>query len=250
MKKFVLLLIFIASLHSFCQQKVFYNFKKDTISNNQKDNLKGEESQVLMFNDDSEKNEPETSKSAKARFGSISENISFGLSLGFNNTLENLKLAQISPIDQKVIISNAQKTHFVLSTAISIPISFNKNKFFRYTNNKGNGMGQIHEISEWSIIGIVNLLTFNGAESGEVFNQKLSGGLGLSYSFSPDFSIGLSYELISYRKPKNFLINLEGQEVQSNGETLNTIEVSDNNYYFDRYASTLSLKVIYKLTKS
>ncbi|AUP81013.1 hypothetical protein [Flavivirga eckloniae] len=183
-------------------------------------------------------------------FGSLSENISFGLSLGFNNALENLKVAQISPIDNTLLISNAQKTSFVLSTAVSVPISYNKRRAYRITDKDGAEIGQVHRISEWSIIGVVNLVTLKGAESGDVFNQKISGGLGISYSFSRDFSLGLSYELISYRKPKDFLLNLEGQEIQVNGETVNAIEISDNNYYYDRYAGTLAFKIIYKLTKT
>lgn len=186
----------------------------------------------------------------ESEYGSISENISLGLSLGFNNSLETLKLAQISPIDNRLLITNAQKTSFVLSTAISVPISYNNKKAYRFLDKEGDEMGQVHRISEWSIIGIVNLVTLKGAESGNVFNQKISGGLGISYSFSKDFSLGLSYEMISYRKPKDFLLSLEGQEIQSNGEAVKAIEISDNNYYFDRYAGTLALKVIYKLTKS
>lgn len=88
-----------------------------------------------------------------------------------------------------------------------------------------------------------------GAQSGNIFNQKISGGLGISYNFSEDFSIGLTYELISNRTPKDFLIDLDGQEILENGQTLTTLDITDNNYFFDKYISTLSFKFIYKLTK-
>lgn len=237
MKKIAIIIVLSCGLQVFSQQKKMLKFED-------------ENALVSLYDQENQTSTPETLEDAESKYGSISENISFGLSLGFNNALENLKLAQISPIDNTVIISNAQKTSFVLSTAISVPILFNNKKVFRYMDNEGNGMGQIHKISEWSIIAVVNLVTLSGAESGEVFNQKISGGLGISYSFSPDFSIGLSYELISYRKPKDFLLALEGQEIQSNGQTLQTIEISDDNYYFDRYSGTLAFKIIYKLTKS
>ncbi|PWH83054.1 hypothetical protein DIS18_00420 [Algibacter marinivivus] len=237
MKKIIFSIIIITSFYSFSQQKTFLKFEDA-------------ESKVSLYSQETQSNQQSTLTEAEDEYGSISENISFGLSLGFNNALESLKLAQISPIDNTVIITDAQKTNFVLSTAISVPISFQKKKAYRYLDNNGKQMGQVHRISEWSIIGVVNLVTLKGAESGSTFNQKLSGGLGLSYSFSSDFAIGLSYELISYRKPKDFLINQEGQEIQVNGEALKSIEISNDAYYFDRYAGTLALKIIYKLTKS
>ena len=236
MKKITLLFTLLFATTVLSQQKAFKKYDK-TLIKSKNDTEITTQSLTLLEQDESE-------------YGSISENISFGLSLGFNNSLETLKFAQISPIDNTLIITNAQKSSFVLSTAISVPIFYNNKKAYRFLDKKGDEMGQVHRISEWSIIGIVNLVTLKGAESGNVFNQKISGGLGISYSFSKDFSLGLSYEMISYRKPKDFLLSLKGQEIQSNGETVKAIEISDNNYYFDRYAGTLALKIIYKLTKS
>ncbi len=240
MKKITLLftLLFVTTVLS--QQKAFKKYDKTKNDYNIKSKSGGKEITKSLTELEKAEND----------HGSISENISFGLSLGFNNALESLKLAQISPIDNSLIITNAQKTSFVLSTAISIPVFYNNKRAYRFLDKEGNETGHVHRISEWSIIGIVNLVTLKGAESGNVFNQKISGGLGISYSFSKDFSLGLSYEMISYRKPKDFLLNLEGQEIQSNGEAVKTIEISDNDYYFDRYAGTLALKIIYKLTKS
>lgn len=186
---------------------------------------------------------------AENTFGTINENISFGLSLAFNNSIEDLKQAQVSPVDKKIIISDAQNSSFVLSTVISIPLSFNSKKAYRYLDNNGNQIGHVHKVAKWSLISVVNIATFQGAQSGTVFNQKLSGGLGFSYSYTEDFSIGLSYEMISYRKPKGFLIDLEGQELQVGDTGITTIDITDNKYYFDRYAGTVSLKIIYKLTK-
>lgn len=249
MKHVIVLIVILFTNSLFSQQKSFtkYDPKSMVFVKNEKES----KSQEKEGEEDSQAGEtmPQLEADAK-KYGSINESISFGLSLGFNNTLENLKLAQISPIDNTLIISNAQKTSFVLSTAVSVPIFYNKRKAYRLLDKTGSETGQVHKISEWSIIGVVNLLTFSEAESGNVFNQKISGGLGVSYSLSPDFAIGLSYELISYRKPKNFLIDLNGQEVQSNGTTIESIELSDNDYYFDRYAGTVAFKIIYKLTKS
>ncbi|MFD2727757.1 hypothetical protein [Hyunsoonleella rubra] len=187
-------------------------------------------------------------ENAKSKYGVINENVSFGLSLGYNISTETIQTAQISPIDNTLIVDEAQKGSFVLSTVISVPLLY-KEKTFRYLDKDGQEIGQLHTTSGLSLIGIVNLVTLSEAQTGSIFNQKISGGLGISYNFDRNVAIGLAYELISYRKPKDFLLNLKDSEIMENGTSISSIDTSDNTYYFDRYAGTLSLKLIYKLTK-
>lgn len=185
---------------------------------------------------------------AENKYGKINEKVSFGISLGLNSATENLKSAQISPINNTLIIDNLQQTSFVISSVISVPLSYKSRKVYRRLDKDGVPIGQIYKISNWSAIGIVNLATFSEAQSGSIFNQQVSGGLGMSYNINEDVAFGLSFELISYRKPKDFLIQLNGQEVIVNNNIITSLDISDNNFFFDRYASTLSLKIIYKLT--
>ncbi|WP_298903726.1 hypothetical protein [uncultured Psychroserpens sp.] len=233
MKKKALLIVLLISFstHTFSQQKKYLKpFKNDD--------------GVLSLNTDDGN---DTLKKTEIDLGTINEAVSFGLSLGFNNSLETLYLAQISPVNRTLILSDAQNTSFVLSSVVSVPVTF-KRKVYRFTNKDGDEIGELHKISGLSFIGIVNLATFNESQNGSIFNQKISGGLGISYNFNEHVAIGLSYELLSYRKPKDFLRALSGQEVLENGEAIESIDISDNNYFFDRYANTFSLKIIYKLT--
>jgi hypothetical protein len=227
MKNLINILLLLFFITSYSQQKVFQK-KKPT---------KGEANLIedIMTDDD--------------ELGTISENISFGISVGFNNALEEISTASISPIDNKVIISEEQRTSFVLSTVLSVPIFFKRNILYRYSGKNGELYGPYHKLSEFSLIASLNIATFQGAQSGSVFNQKISGGLGVSYNFTEDVAIGLTYELLSYRKPKDFLINNEGTSLSENGNPVNSLDISDNRYFFDRYANTLSIKIIYKLTK-
>ncbi len=237
-KLFTLLLIFITCI-SFAQQKLYKKYKKDEST---------QEYTTATLLDDGTSSD-ETLEESEQKYGVINENISFGLSLGFNGNLETIQTAQISPIDNTLVLSDIQSTNFVLSTVISIPFAYKESKIYRFADKDGEPTGQIHKISNWSFIASVNLATLQGAQSGNIFNQKISGGLGISYNFSEDFSIGLTYELISNRTPKDFLIDLDGQEILENGQTLTTLDITDNNYFFDKYISTLSFKFIYKLTK-
>ena len=92
-------------------------------------------------------------------------------------------------------------------------------------------------------------MSFQGAQSGNVFNQKISGGLGLAYNFDEDFSVGVTLELLSYRKPKEFLLELGDTVIMENGNPVTSLDITDNRYFFDKYATTLAIKFIYKLTK-
>ncbi|WP_024772141.1 hypothetical protein [Aquimarina macrocephali] len=241
MKTLITLSLLIAFNFSFGQQKAYTKYKKDKTSKEFKT--------LNTSGGDNNQEEFKTLEDSEKENGSIGENISFGLSLGFNGSTENIKTVQISPIDNTVILNKGQKTSFVLSTVVSIPISFKKNLTYRFTDKDGNQIGQIHKISDWSFIASVNLITLQGAQSGNVFNQKISGGLGVSYNFTEDFSIGLTYELISSRSPKDFLIQSSGKEIQENGETVTALDITNNEYFYDKYLGTVSFKFIYKLTK-
>lgn len=219
--------------------------------------MRGQEQVTLRFDEGSKETVTQnnagedvsmTLEELETEFGKINEKVSFGLSLGYNFALENLKSAQISPFDGTLIIDDLQSSSFVLSTVISVPISYKEKKAKRNKDKDGKAIGQVKKISDWSVIGIVNLVTFNEAQSGNIFNQKMSGGLGLSYNMDEHVAFGLSYELISYRKPKDFLLEQNGQALMTNGNAITSIDTSDNTYFFDRYAGTLSFKVIYKLT--
>ncbi len=145
-------------------------------------------------------------------------------------------------------IGELQRTTFVLSSVISVPISFKSKKAYRRNDKNGNPIGQVYKISDWSVIGIVNLVTFNEATTGSIFNQQISGGLGLSNNMNEHVAFGLSYELVSYRKPKDFLLDLEGQTVNAGENPVTSLDSNDNRFFYDRYAGTISFKVIYKLT--
>ncbi len=215
----------------------------------------GQEKSYLQIENNSKKTKQILKDSLKIEIeekeevnGRINEKISLGLSLGFNGSLEKLKTAQISPLDSTLIITNAQPVSFMLSSTISVPITFKELKAYRLLNNKGDEVAQVHRVAAISLIAVVNLAMVQGSEVGSIFNQKISGGLGIAYNFDENFSVGLSYELVSYRKPKDFLLAEEGNTIKANGQTLAALDIEDNNFYYDKYASTLSLKFIYKLT--
>lgn len=189
-----------------------------------------------------------TMKELIKKYGENNESVSFGISLGYNYSLNSRKSAQISPIDNALILSDIQNYSFVISSVVSVPISYYENKYYQIADKNGDPVGRINKIAKWSVIGILNLATFTEAQSGGIFNQQISGGFGVSYNINKDVAVGLSYELISYRKPKDFVQGLEGEILTVNDQPVTDLDISNNTYFEDYFANTLSLKLIYKLT--
>ena len=97
-----------------------------------------------------------------------------------------------------------------------------------------------------SLIATINLINLNSSLGGSgAFNQKLDGGLGIGYMFGENVQLALTYELISIRQPRDFLKDYEGKTIKVNNQNLPNISFDDNNYFIDKYISSISLKVIY-----
>ncbi|MBV7270654.1 hypothetical protein [Winogradskyella luteola] len=195
----------------------------------------------------------EISKDDAEQLGNIKKKgIKFGVSFGFNQTFDELVDARISPIDTTLTLQNTSKTSFLLSTTLSFPILskwLGGGSYYRKLDGSGNPVGDPYFVpSGLSIVTTINLVTFNSALGGAgLFNQKLDGGLGLGYTFGENVQLALTYEMISFRQPRDFLKELNGQTVEVNGSNLMSLSLDDNDYFIDKYMPSVSLKIVYLL---
>ncbi|RLJ98826.1 hypothetical protein [Tenacibaculum discolor] len=178
--------------------------------------------------------------------------IKFGVSFGFNQTFDELVDARISPIDTTLTLQNTSRTSFLLSTTLSFAILskwLGGGRYYRKLDVSGNPVGNPYFVpSGLSIVTTINLVTFNSALGGAgLFNQKLDGGLGLGYTFGENVQLALTYEMISFRQPRDFLKELNGQTVEVKGSKLMSLNLDDNDYFIDKYIPSVSLKIIYIL---
>jgi hypothetical protein len=179
--------------------------------------------------------------------------IKFGVSMGFNQTFNQLYDARISPIDTTVLLESTSNTSFLLSTTLSFPILSHKlggGSYYKKLDAAGKEIGDPYFVpSGLSIIATINLVAFNSALGGAgIFNQKLDGGLGLGYSFGENVQLALTYEMLSFRQPRSYIKNLEGQVIKVGGSNLTNLSIDDNNYFIDKYIPSASLKIIYVLS--
>jgi hypothetical protein len=96
-------------------------------------------------------------------------------------------------------------------------------------------------------VATINLVSFNSAGTGSLFNQKVDGGLGLGYRINDDFQLALTAEMISYRLPRDFLINDYNDKLltDTNGKVVTAINYGNNDYFVDRYMLYILFKLLY-----
>ncbi|MBP2833486.1 hypothetical protein J8281_14925 [Aquimarina sp. U1-2] len=235
------------------RKEITKNYKKNGLINDRQDTLK-----IQKISD---------KDAIEQIYGLKKEGINFGLSLGFNLLIEKHKEALISPIDRTLIISDHQLSSFVISSIVSFPFLYkisngNSTKSYiikRETDRNGDPVGKAFIYSKWCFIAIVNISQFNGAINNTIFNQKISGGLGIAYSINPSLSLGFSFELNSIVQPRNFLANQEGNEIIAirettidgettiNEETLTALDITNSKFFKEEYLPSISVKLIYKI---
>jgi hypothetical protein len=184
----------------------------------------------------------------------INKGVNWGVSLGFNSVFSKLHDARISPLDNQLKISNFSRVGFVISTGLSVPLFSNpldennqldkKTSYFQNTKDKGI---LYYVPRKFYLVATVNVITFNSAGDGSLFNKRIDGGLGLGYRVNDDVQIAVTGEMISYRQPRNFLYDYNNKTLTLPGQAtpLTTINLDDNDYFMDRYMPSVSLKVIY-----
>jgi len=195
----------------------------------------------------------EITKTEADELGNIkTKGIKLGISMGFNQTFDKLYDARISPIDTTLVLQETSNTSFLLSTTLSFPILSQKlggGNYYRKLDASGEPVGDPYFVpSGLSIIATINLVTFNSALGGAgLFNQKLDGGLGLGYTFGEKIQLAATYEMLSFRQPRDYIQELNGKTIKVAGSNISTLSIDDNDYFIDKYVPSVSVKIIYIL---
>ncbi|MBD8019025.1 hypothetical protein [Kaistella pullorum] len=194
----------------------------------------------------------EITKSEADQMGNIkTKGIKFGISMGFNRAHKTLYEARISPIDTTLVLERSANISFLLSTSVSFPIlnGWFGGSYYRKLGADGTPTGNPYFVPRGlNIVATINLVTFNSALGGSgLFNQKLDGGLGIGYTFGENVQMAVTYEMLSFRQPREYLKQFEGKSVIVNGSNITNLPIDDNNFFTDTYIPSLSLKVIYTL---
>jgi hypothetical protein len=181
--------------------------------------------------------------------------IDYGISLGFNRTTDKLYDANISPIDTTLVLQSLPQTSFVLSTTISYPLFGKKmgyGHYYQKVDKNGNKVDDPYFSPRGlCLVATVNLATFNSAVGGAgLFNQKLDGGIGLGWYLGDNVQIALTYEMISYLQPRDYIRKLEGKQIIGHGEKLTSLPTNNTDYFINRYQQSFAFKIIYLLSNN
>ncbi len=181
----------------------------------------------------------------------VGKGISLGISVGYNRLVDDNYSAFLSPIDNKVIIEKLPRSSFVLSTALSVPLT-KKQGMTQYTqvDSDNDPIGPVYYVNHgWSLVTSINIALFNESLTTTIFNKRIDGGIGLGYRINKDFQIAFVYEFLTIRQPREFLRNLEGETITVNNELVTSLTSDNNDFFKDDYAAAFSVKFVYFLTK-
>ncbi len=207
---------------------------------------------------DSNKSSPEIGEGEKKELDYKLKGFNLGLGIGANVVLNrNISEAVISPIDQTLQFDNIPRTNLNLSTLFMIPLASASARAKRYALNKGIAGAKVYQVGEPNnekktyvvpyglhLVVNVNYSDFTKSAAVKPFNQTINGGFGLGWRFNDIAMVAATLEANTFKQPRNFLRDLEGQTL------LSTIDTSNTNYFRDITTWCFSIKVIFILSQT
>lgn len=196
----------------------------------------------------------ELTKAKADEIGNVrTKQLSFGVSLGFNISTDGVWDAVIAKTDTTLRMQKLSGGSFILSTTASVPIAKSKlgGSWYQKLDVGGNAIGDPYWVPNGlSVVAVVNLATFNAAFGGSgLFNQRIEGGLGLSWSFADDVQIAITYEMLAFRQPRDYVKDLRDKPIVIGGQKVTEVQQDDDDYFSLRYIPSIGIKVIYLLSK-
>ena len=178
----------------------------------------------------------------------INKGYNVGVSLGGSYVLGKLYETGLSPIDYTLYVEPTNRSAFLMSTALAIPLSKGElgGSYFRKYDDQGKVSGPVYYIPYGLyLVATVNLATFHDAMGGGVFNRRIDGGIGLGYRINQDLMLSLTFEKVSIRQPREFLLAYNNQVILIDGQPLTALDSSNDGYFKTNYFRSFALKLIY-----
>jgi hypothetical protein len=82
------------------------------------------------------------------------------------------------------------------------------------------------------------------------FNKSIDGGIGLGYFVNDFTQVALFYDMMRVRQLRDYIVdNYKDKSIPNGTEVLNALDQTNNNLFYNKYFSGVSLKVIFALGK-
>jgi hypothetical protein len=157
----------------------------------------------------------------------------FGFSVGFRYVVEDsggIADASISFPDTLLVLDDSDRSSFVISGVIAVyPFA-----------NSGSWEANLGFLAN------IDLAEFNNEEVTTIFNREIEGGMGLLWSFGEGFSLGLTFEKVLSRRPRDHILGKVGQKIHdANGKVVTQLDKEDSYLYRNDSLNAFSLKYVY-----
>jgi hypothetical protein len=198
--------------------------------------------------------------------------VTFGMGLGWSNLFNAPKEYYLTTdATHKLQVQNLDKSGIVISSVITIKLSkaavqsqtngtrtqnvmVNANRTKTLSKKAGELSATATEPTydklKFSERLAVNLsLNLADVNSGNVsFNKYIDGGIGLGCYVNEFTQVALMYEMQRMRQMRTKIVETyEGKSIPNGNEVLNALDEKDNNLFYNKYFSGVSLKVVFSL---
>jgi hypothetical protein len=157
----------------------------------------------------------------------------FGFSVGLRYIVEDsggISDASISFPDTLLVLDEFDRSSLVISGVIAV---------FPFAKSSG-------KVANLGFLANIDLAEFSDEEVTTIFNREIEGGMGVLWSFGEGFSLGLTFEKLLSRRPRDHILGMVGQKIyDSNGKVVTQLDKEDSNLFRNDSLNALSLKYVY-----
>lgn len=193
--------------------------------------------------------------------------VTFGLGMGWSYMFKKPKEYFLTTdTNHKLQVQDLSHSSIVLSSMISIKLSkwaiqdqkdeqgkvrtafVNRKKARDSGGYRAMSNDPTYEDLKWyqrfAINISLNLAEINGGNI--AFNKSIDGGLGVGYYFNEFTQVALFYDMLRVRQMRDYFVkNYENRAIPNGTDVYNALDEKDNNLFYNKYYSGISLKVIF-----
>ena len=161
----------------------------------------------------------------------------------------SIKLGHLSQQTQEKTSDGSKKTILVNSNRITNIPQSNANEF-RASNTQVNARNETPTnqparfIDRLSVNVALNLAEISSNDIS--FNKSIDGGIGVGVFINDFTQLGIFYDMIRIRQLRSYIAdNYEGKSIPNGTEKYNALDEKNNNLYYSKYFSGISVKAIF-----
>lgn len=178
--------------------------------------------------------------------------MTIGVAVGYNHLFQTIyDYSLTTDTEHRLKVEELNSGSVVVSSALIFRFNNfdkkkNSNKLYLRDSEESDKSPDIFQ--KFSAILSLNLLDINSS-NGIDFNKSIDGGIGLGYQIEANLNIALLYELKRVRQMRSYVVEqYENESIPQGTEVYNSLDSDDNNLFYNKSVTGISLKLIFNFS--